>query len=59
MAHEYVRSHARRVGEVMTTPVGSVAPQSDLADVVALMESRRIKRVPVIDNGRVRSGYAS
>ncbi|HUA26184.1 MAG TPA: CBS domain-containing protein [Steroidobacteraceae bacterium] len=43
----------------MTTPVGSVAPQSDLADVVALMESRRIKRVPVIDNGRVRSGYAS
>jgi len=53
IAHEYVRSHAHRVGEVMTTPVVSVTPQSDLADVVALMESRRIKRVPVIDDGRL------
>lgn len=52
-AREYVRSHARRVGEVMTTPVISVTPQSDLADVVALMESRRVKRVPVLQDGRL------
>lgn len=52
-AREYVRSHARRVGEVMTAPVISVTPQSDLADVVALMESRRIKRVPVLQDGRL------
>lgn len=45
-ARDYVRSHARRVGELMTAPVISVTPQTDLADVVALMESRRIKRVP-------------
>ena len=52
-AGDYVRSHARRVGEVMTAPVISVTPQSDLADVVALMESRRIKRVPVLQEGRL------
>lgn len=52
-ARKYVRSHARRVSEVMTTPVISVTPQSDLADVVALMESRRVKRVPVLQDGRL------
>jgi len=50
-AGDYVRSHARRVSEVMTTPVVSVAPQADLADVVAIMESRRVKRVPVVADG--------
>lgn len=52
-ARDYVRSHARRVGELMTAPVISVTPQTDLADVVALMESRRIKRVPVVQDGRI------
>lgn len=52
-ARDYVRSHARRVGELMTAPALSVTPQTDLADVVALMESRRIKRVPVVQDGRI------
>jgi CBS domain-containing protein len=52
-AGDYVRSHARRVDEVMTAPAIAVTPQSDLSDVVALMESRRIKRVPVVDGGRL------
>lgn len=52
-ALNYVRSHARRVGELMTVPVICVAPDTDLADIVALMESHRIKRVPVIEKGRI------
>ena len=52
-AREYVREHARKVGEIMTTPAISVAPQTELAEVVALMESRRIKRVPVVEDGRL------
>ncbi len=52
-AGNYARSHARRVGEVMTAPIISVTPDTDLADVVALMESRRIKRIPVLENGRI------
>lgn len=52
-AGEYVRSHARRVGELMSTPVISVAPETELADVVTLMESRRIRRVAVLQDGRL------
>jgi CBS domain-containing protein len=52
-AHAYVREHARKVGEVMTTPVVTVTPDTALADVVALMESRHIKRVPVVQDGRL------
>lgn len=52
-ARAYVRSHACKVEDVMTTPVISVSPETDLSEVVALMESRRIKRVPVLENGRL------
>lgn len=52
-AREYVRGHARKVSEVMTVPVITVTPQTDLTEVVALMESRRIKRVPVVEEGRL------
>ncbi len=52
-AGDYVRSHARRLEEVMTAPVIWVAPDTDLSEVVTLMESRRIKRVPVLEGGRL------
>lgn len=52
-ARNYVRSHARCVGEVMTMPVTCVAPDTDLAEVVALMEARRVKRLPVLEGGRI------
>lgn len=52
-ARDYVRTHARRVDEIMTRTVISVGPQTPVADVVALMESRRIKRVPVVEQGRL------
>jgi CBS domain-containing protein len=53
LAHDYVHSHARKVGEVMTHEIASVAPDDTLAKVVELMESRRIKRLPVIEEGRL------
>ena len=53
IARDYVRTHARRVGELMSAPVISVTPQTDLTDVVALMESRRIKRVPVVHDKQI------
>jgi CBS domain-containing protein len=52
-ALNYARSHARQVGEVMTAPVTWVTPDTDLPEVVALMESRRIKRIPVIESGHL------
>jgi CBS domain-containing protein len=47
MAGEYVRTHGRKVDEVMTRELISVTEDTPLDDVVELMESRRIKRVPV------------
>jgi CBS domain-containing protein len=52
-AQDYVRTHARRVGEVMTQPVVTVAGDASLSEIVALMESRGIKRVPVLEAGRL------
>src|SRR5439155_3001781 len=49
MAGEYVKTHSRRVEEIMTRDLVSVTPDSPLDDVVALMERRRVKRVPVLD----------
>lgn len=53
LAQQYVRTHARRVEEVMTREVVSVTPGTPLAEVVALMEARGIKRVPVLEDGRL------
>jgi len=58
MAGEYVRTHGRRVEEIMTTDVISVAGDTPLDEVVGLMERRRIKRVPVIE-GDVLVGVVS
>jgi CBS domain-containing protein len=49
LAGEYVRTHGRKVGEVMTRDPVSVTPDTPLKEVVELMERRRIKRLPVLD----------
>ena len=53
LAGEYVHSHARKIGEVMTPEVASVTPQDSLTTVVELMESRHVRRLPVIEAGRL------
>jgi CBS domain-containing protein len=53
LAEEYTHAHARKVGEAMTSDIVSVTPSTDVADLVQLMNKRRIKRVPVIDDGRL------
>jgi CBS domain-containing protein len=53
LAQEYVHTHGRKVGEVMTERVFTVTLETPLADIVALMETKHVKRVPVVDQGRV------
>ena len=48
LADEYVRTHGRKVGEIMTEDLVSVAEDTPLAKIVQLMERRRIKRLPVL-----------
>jgi CBS domain-containing protein len=53
LADEYVRAHGRKVEEVMTRDVASVAEDAPLDEIVRLMERRRIKRVPIMRDGKL------
>ena len=53
LADEYVHSHGRKVEEVMTPKVISVAPETSLQEVVRIMERHRIKRVPVVSDDKI------
>jgi CBS domain-containing protein len=52
-ARDYIKAHARTVSDIMTRDVISVSDTTDLADVATLLETRRIKRVPVLRDGKI------
>ena len=52
-ARDFIKSHGLKAREVMTQPAICVAPDMPLAEVVRLMERHRIKRLPVIENGKL------
>jgi CBS domain-containing protein len=49
LASEYVRTHGRKVVDIMTREPVRVAPETPLDKIVELMERHRIKRVPVLE----------
>ena len=53
LAREYIKSHGRKVKDVMTSNVISVTETMELADVANLLETKRIKRVPVVRDGKI------
>lgn len=52
-ARDYLKVHGTSVADVMTRPAVSVRRSTPLKEVVRLMEKRRIKRVPVVEGGRL------
>ncbi|WP_199099609.1 CBS domain-containing protein [Dyella sp. ASV21] len=53
LAQEYVGTHSRRVGDLMSREVLTVEESAPLGDAVALLERHHIKRVPVTRDGRL------
>lgn len=53
MAAEYVHTHSRRVEEVMTKGAITAAPDDSLDSAVETMVRRRVKRLPVVEDGRL------
>src|SRR5246127_3866783 len=53
LAEEYIKSHARRVEDIMTREVVSVEELASLGEIAELMETKRIKRVPVVHDGKI------
>lgn len=49
----YAKEHARAVWEVMSENVISVNEDTPLAEIADLLERRRIKRVPVLKDGKL------
>jgi CBS domain-containing protein len=52
-AAEYVKTHGRTAADVMTRQPITIPPDARLADVARLLEKHRIKRVPVVEGGRL------
>jgi CBS domain-containing protein len=53
VAQDYVHTHGLKVGEVMAREVITTSPDTPLALVVATMESKQIKRLPVLENDKL------
>ena len=53
LSEEYVRSSGRKVDEVMNTDVRTISEEAPLAEIVQTMERHRVKRLPVMKNGKL------
>jgi len=50
---EYVHARGQIAGDVMTTKVVTVTRDTPIKDIAEILETRHIKRVPVVDGGQV------
>ena len=53
LAAEFAKSHGKRVEEVMSENVITATEDTSLADIAALLERNRIKRVPIVQHGEL------
>jgi CBS-domain-containing membrane protein len=53
VALDYVHTHGLKVGEVMAREVITTSPDAPLALVVDTMESKQIKRLPVLESNKL------
>jgi CBS-domain-containing membrane protein len=49
IAADYVKSHAVKIEDVMTSDVVTAAPETPLHEIATLLEKHRIKRVPIVN----------
>jgi len=52
-AENYIREHGRKVSEVMTRNPITVGEETDVSEIIHLMEKHQVKRVPVVKGGTV------
>jgi CBS domain-containing protein len=53
LAAEFVKEHSRQVTDVMTREVVTATPEASLSDIANLLEKNAIKRVPIVQDGKV------
>lgn len=52
-ADSYVKAHGRVVGDVMSSEVVTVGEDVPVAEIAHLLETKKIKRVPVVRDGKL------
>ncbi len=52
-ARDYIKSHSHLARDVMTRSVVTVDEDTPIGEVARLLEQHRIKRVPVLDDGKI------
>lgn len=53
LAAEFVKENSRTVADVMTRKIVSAEPDTPVSDIATLLERHRIKRVPIVHNGKM------
>jgi len=53
VAADFVRAHGRKVGEIMTTDPLTISEDAPLDEIVEIMESSNVKRLPVMRGHRM------
>jgi len=53
LAEEFAHSHGKKVEEVMSKHVVSAKADTPLGEIATLLERNRIKRVPIIEQGKI------
>ena len=53
LAEEFAKAHGRKVSEVMSDQVVSASEETSLQEIASLLERNRIKRVPILRDGKL------
>jgi CBS domain-containing protein len=53
LAAEFVKEHSRKVADVMTSDVITASPTTSLLEIADTLEKNGIKRVPIVDHGKL------
>lgn len=53
LAEEFVKEHSHRVSDIMTHDVITASPETTLVEIAERLEKNGIKRVPIVENGKV------
>lgn len=53
LAEEFSKAHGKKVSEMMSTDVISASQDTPVPEIAALLERHRIKRVPIVSDGKV------
>lgn len=53
LAEEFVKSHGVKASEIMTEDVVTIGPDTRLWEIASTLEKKKIKRVPVMQDGKL------